>query len=177
MANEKQEQPLDPLEPLGPLERRREHFLRDFFENSELYTFGIITQKGYRDLEDQLSKHAKSVSDRFHRWLVYGLIAFSIIALSSTAALIGFGILLQKQAQVTHDIQLQRASTIRGNCEDQNERNYSTVAKLNKAVAVEIKRHPERKDQIRQSAEVSIGLINALAPHQDCVKVVREATQ
>lgn len=158
------------------IERRRESFLRDFFENSELYTFGIITQKGYKELEDRLTKHAQAVSDRFHRWLVIGLAAFSIIALSSAAGLVGFGILLNKQGNVTQDIQQQRAATIRGNCEDQNQRNYSTVVKLNKAVAFEIKKHPARAEQIRQSAEVSIGLINALAPHQDCVQVVREAT-
>lgn len=162
--------------PLSPLERRREHFLRDFFENPELYTFGIITQKGYKDLEDRLTKHADEVKARFHRWFVISLAAFAIIALSSAAGLVGFGVLLQNQGKVTHDIQLQRRANIRGNCEDQNQRNYVTIQRLNKALIFATKQHPERKEQIRQSSQVSIGLINALAPHQDCRQVVREAT-
>ena len=159
-----------------PLDKRRERFLRDFFDNPELYTFGIITQKGYKDLEDKLTGHANEVRDRFHRWFIITLAAFSIIALSSTAGLIGFGVLLTKQGDVTHDIQLQRKTTIRGTCEDQNQRNYVTIQRLNRASAFAIKQHPEHRDDIRQRTEVSIGLIDALAPHRDCLEVVREAT-
>lgn len=161
------------------LERRRESFLRDFFENSELYTFGIITQKGYKELEDRLSQHARSVSDRFHRWFIISLAAFAIIALSSAAGLVGFGILLKQQGEVTTTIQAQRRATIRGQCEDQNQRNFVTVSALNMAVdkAEKSAKTEQRKQRLRDNAQVSIGLINALAPHRDCEKVVEEATR
>jgi hypothetical protein len=108
-----------------PLDRRRERFLRDFFENSELYTFGIITQKGYKDLEDRLTAHAAEVQRRFHRWF---------------------------------------------------RRHDDTSRRLLRAMRVAIRRNPERREQIRQSSEVSLGLIDSLVPKQNCVQVVREAT-
>jgi hypothetical protein len=159
-----------------PLDRRRERFLRDFFENSELYTFGIITQKGYKDLEDRLTAHAAEVQRRFHRWFIITLSAFAIIALSSTVGLIGFGVVLGKQGKTTDEIQQQRRDFVRGSCTDQNRRHDDTSRRLLRAMRVAIRRNPERREQIRQSSEVSLGLIDSLVPKQNCVQVVREAT-
>jgi hypothetical protein len=178
MANDDTEI-LGPKRPSEPLDRRRELFLRDFFENPELYTFGIITQKGYRDLEDQLTKHANAVQARFHRWLVFGLIAFSIIALTSAAGLVGFGVLLKKQGNTTAEIQRQRHDTIERNCKDQNERHDRTARALNRAVVVAVRKAKTQKLKraIRENSEVSLGLIDLLAPKQDCEAIVREATR
>src|SRR4051794_16350564 len=148
-------------------ETRKDRWLRDFFENSELYTFGIITQKGYKDLEDRLTGHANEVRNRFHRWFVVGLIAYSIIAITTAVAIAGFGLLLVKEKNTSAEIQKQRRDFVRGTCRDQNKRNDQTSRKLNKAMKVAIKQHPERKVEIRQSSEVSLGLINALVPKQN----------
>lgn len=163
-------------EPIEERKDRKERFLKDFFENSELYTFGIITQTGYRELEDRLNTHARSVSDRFHRWFVISLVAFSIISLSSAAGLVGFGVLLKKQGNTTDEIQQQRRSFVQSACEDQNSRHDDTSKKLIHAMNVAIKRNPARREQIRQSSQVSLGLIDALVPKKNCVQVVQEAT-
>lgn len=162
-----------------PLDRRRERFLRDFFENSELYTFGIITQTGYNELKNKLQKVADTNEKRLHRWLIFGLIAFTIIGLSCTGALVGFGVLLGKQAQVGRSIQEQRRDAIRKNCEDQNRRHDRTLGRLAKAEKKAEKKAKTRKQKmkIRNGAEVSIGLIDTLAPHQNCKAVVRRATR
>lgn len=163
-------------EPIEERKDRKERFLKDFFENSELYTFGIITQTGYRELEDRLNTHARSVSDRFHRWFVISLAAFSIIALSSAVALVGFGVLLKQQGNTTDEIQQQRREFVQESCADQNHRHDDTAKKLIHAMNVAIKRNPERRAEIRQSSQVSLGLIDALVPKQNCAQVVREAT-
>lgn len=155
---------------------RKERFLRDFFENSELYTFGIITQTGYRELEERLSAHSAEVQRRFHRWFVVSLAAFAIMALSSSAGLVGFGVLLKSQRNTTEQIQQQRRDAIRGNCEDQNAKHDDTIRKLFQAMKDAIKRHPVRGKEIRQSSKASIGLIDALVPKKNCDQVVKGAT-
>lgn len=161
-----------------PLDRRRERFLRDFFENSELYTFGIITQTGYNELKRNIKDMAQKNEDRLHRWLVRGLIAFGIVGLSSTAAIIGMAIVVHNQKNVTNSIQAQRRNTILGNCQDQNRRHDRTLARLAKAEKdAEAKANTlQQRMKIRNGTEVSIGLIDSLAPHQNCERVVREAT-
>jgi hypothetical protein len=115
-----------------PLDRRRERFLRDFFENSELYTFGIITQKGYKDLEDRLTAHAAEVQRRFHRWFIITLSAFAIIALSSTVGLIGFGVVLGKQGKTTDERRVDMTANTRAGCE-RNKLDRSDVAAFQRA--------------------------------------------
>jgi hypothetical protein len=162
-----------------PLDRRRERFLRDFFENSELYTFGIITQTGYNELKNKIQKMAEKNEARLHRWLVLGLAAFVIVGLSSTAAIVGLTILLGKQKHVTTEIQAQRKDTIRKNCQDQNKRHDRTLARLDTAEK-NAEKHAKtlrRKMKIRNNTEISIGLIDALAPRQNCKAVVRRATR
>jgi hypothetical protein len=167
-----------------PLDRRRQHFLKDFFENSELYTFGIITQTGYKQLEERINAHAADVRRRFHRWFILSLVAGALMGLSTGAGLIGFSIILKKQgraAQVqkktTQEIQQQRRNSIFSNCTDQNERHDKTSARLIAAMNKAIEQHPEQRERIRQSSQVSLGLIDALVPKQDCAAVVRKATQ
>lgn len=166
-----------------PLDRRRQHFLKDFFENSELYTFGIITQTGYKQLEERINAHAADVRRRFHRWFILSLVAGALMGLSTGAGLIGFSVILKKQGRAaevqkktTQEIQQQRKDTIRTACEDQNRRHDDTSSKLTKAMRDAIHQHPEQQAQIRQSSQVSLGLINALVPKQDCDAVVRKAT-
>lgn len=170
---------MNEIENEEPLDRRRERFLRDFFENSELYTFGIITQTGYNELKNKLQKVADTNEKRLHRWLIFGLLGFTIIGLTCTGALGGFGMLLGRQAKVGQTIQQQRREAIGDNCRDQNHRHDRTLGRLAKAEknAEKKAKTRKRKMQIRNRAEVSIGLIDTLAPHQNCKAVVRRATQ
>jgi hypothetical protein len=159
------------------LDRRRENFLRDFIENSELYTFGIITQTGYRELQQQLERQAQEVQGRFHRWFIVGLIAYAIIALSSAVALAGFGIVLTDQNNTTTQIQQQRHDFTRSTCVDQNQRHDLTGKKLIAATRQAIHRTPGRKAEIQRSSQTSLTLIDALVPKRNCEEVARKATE
>lgn len=133
--------------------------LMDLLEDDKL-PFGVITQYGYRDLEQ-----------RFHRWFVIGLIAFTLIGLSTTAGLFGFAYVLNK-------VQDNRKEFIQASCESSNKRNKDTVTKLteisneaaNKATS------EAEKKRIEQSLPGTIALINALSPVQDCDAVVKVAS-
>jgi hypothetical protein len=158
-------------------ERRVENFLRDFFDQPEGYSFGIITQRGYRELENRLTEHTEAVAKRFHRWFIISLVAFSVIALTSAAGLVGFGVLLKQQGHTTHAIQKQRTETVLRTCEDQNRRNESTTQAVLRRYRVErAKANPARRARLRDSVQFTLGLINALAPEQNCSEAVKEAT-
>lgn len=152
---------------------------KKFFDDPDSFTFGIITQTGYRELENRLDAQARDIRERFHRWFLISLTAFAVVGLTSSIALVGFGLLLTKQGQFTSDIQQQRRDTINGQCLDQNNRHNDTVDRLIRAEKVAEKKAAtlSAKLKIRNSVEVSLGLIDSLAPLRDCNEVVREATQ
>lgn len=150
--------------------------MRKLFENPEDYSFGIVTQRGYKELEDKLNAHAEDIRKRFRRWLILGFVAFACVGLTSSVALVGFGYLLSKQGETTNEIQEQRKASIRASCEDQNTRHNSTTDGIRRAMRFAIKQHPGRAAQIKQNTQVSIGLIDLLAPYQDCVALVKRAT-
>lgn len=142
-------------------DRRNDEGLRQFLEgleNEEL-PFGIITQKGYHDLEK-----------RFHNWFLTGMVAFVILGLSCAGAAFGFGYVLDK-------IQKQRESFIHDNCDAQNQRNTDTINELTAATnnARNEATSKAEKDRIDHSLEASIAIINALVPVQDCDRLVQVA--
>lgn len=132
--------------------------LMDLLEDDKL-PFGVITQYGYRDLEE-----------RFHRWFIIGLIAFVLIGLSTTAGLFGF-------AYVLSEVQDNRKEFIHSSCEATNKRNKDTVAKLTElnAEAVDAATSGAERKRIEQSLPGTVALINALSPIQDCDQLVRVA--
>lgn len=107
-------------------ERRNDEALRELLDNIEdgEHPFGIITQAGYRELQEQI-----------HKWIVRGLIGFGIIGLACAISLVGFGILLTKQGNTTNNIQNQRYNAFLDSCEDTNTRHDNVVAKIDAAVA------------------------------------------
>lgn len=127
----------------------------DLLEQDQL-PFGVITQYGYRDLEQ-----------RFHRWFIIGLIAFVLIGLSTTAGLFGF-------AYVLSEVQDNRKEFIRTSCEATNKRNRDTITKLTELSnkSANEATSPAEKKRIKQSLPGTIALINALSPVQDCDQLV-----
>ena len=86
-----------------------------------------------------------------------------IIGATSTLALIGYGFALA-------EIQQQRLEV----CEDGNTRHDNTS---NKLIALAAEDEAQRKTEagkaeVRRRRDVTLGLIDALAPHRDCDKVV-----
>lgn len=149
-------------------ERRNDEGLRLFLEKLEgdEIPFGIVTQKGYHDLEKQY----QTIEDRFHRWFVTGLVIFALLGMSCAAGFFAFSYVLGK-------IQDQRESFIHDNCQAQNERNTNTIVKLTDATndARNVAESEAEKQRIDQSLEASIAIINALVPVQDCDMLVKVA--
>lgn len=156
---------------------KEEELYDKLLKDMEDHPFGVVTQEGYRELAKTIETHTRKVENRFRRWFIIGLVAFSCIALTSSAALVGFGVLLSKQSTLTRQIQTQRKDAIRKACDDQNTRHDGTAYALRLAEKDAKRRHPEQKKEIEKNSEVSLGLIDALAPHQDCDAIVKAATE
>lgn len=154
-------------------ERRTDSFLRDILDNLDQYAFGIITQHGYRELEAKLDRHAVDIETRFHRWFIRGLVAFGLMALGVVLGLVGYGLVLGNQGDLLDRFKETRKEFVLDSCKAQNKRHDTTVKRLVKAEKDEEIKHKSRRARmtIRNRAEVSIGLIDSLAPVQDCQKL------
>jgi hypothetical protein len=76
--------------------------------------------------------------------------------------------ILDQNSERAQDIQAQRRSLLRSNCESQNLRHDRTIAELARLVAAA----PDLK-AAKASQPGTIALIDALAPTQDCANYVR----
>lgn len=115
-------------------------------------------------VEESVEEKIKKVEARLSRWLTRGLIAFSIIAAGCVAGLVGYGLLLG-------DLQETRKEFVFTSCKAQNERHDKTIAEFEKASKEAVKRHPELADEIKESKEANLEIIEALTPEQDCKKL------
>lgn len=79
--------------------------------------------------------------------------------------------LKQQQAQ----IQNQRRESILNDCKDQNTRHDNTINFLNSLAKKIEKQHPDKKAAVESSLKQDYLLINALAPKQDCLALVKES--
>lgn len=155
---------------------------------------------GYEELEQKLNKQADAIEQRFHKRYRGMLMAFSVIGLTSALGLFGFGFLLARQSiqqdrletqqkqlarlsaanrDLVVDIQQQRKASIRAACQDTNRRNTKTSYRLNKAAEKAAQEAPDAalKARIRESVKTSLGLIDSLAPKQNCEAIVKKAVK
>lgn len=103
------------------------------------------------------------LKEELHHFFRRMFIVVAIIGITSTLGLVGYGFALR-------EIQQQRLEVCRNN----NSRHDNTYAKLIALSAVdEAERKTEAgKAEVRRRRDVTLGLIDALAPHIDCAKVV-----
>lgn len=133
-------------------------------------------KNGYEEVERKLEDHAALIEARFRRWFIVGLIAFAVIGLSSFVALIGYGLVLRSQADFTRDIQQQRREATFETCQDQNDKNDHTKQALLAGSSKDQLDAPDgaARLEIRRRVAVTIALIDALVPKQDCAKLVKQ---
>jgi hypothetical protein len=113
----------------------------------------------YEALANRLDAHIDRIEERLGHRLRGMLIAFALIGVTSTLALIGYGFAIR-------EVQNQRLEV----CETGNDRHDSTIAKLNEAALFdENSRKTEAgKAEVRRRRDVTIGLIDSIAPHVNC---------
>lgn len=141
--------------------------------NTEEYQIIDRRKNGYREVEAKLDSHAEEIERRFDRWFKWGLVAFSIIAITSGIAIVGYGFVLRSQADFTRDIQQQRREATVAACQETNDRNKHTVDALKAGSSVDKANAPDdaARAEIERRVQVTIALINALAPVQDCTEL------
>lgn len=140
---------------------------------------GPERRKGQQELVEHFDEHADSIEARFQRFVKKALIGFAVIGLTSALALIGYGFVLREQGKIVADIQTQRENSLRSLCEDQNKRHDDTSKKLTDAAAKdEAARKTEAgKAEVRRRRDVTLALIDALSPHQDCDELVKQSVK
>jgi len=130
-----------------------------------------LQQRENKKLEVWLEEHNAQVQAQFSRWLKRGLIAFGIIAVCVTVALIGFGLSLKNQNDLSNDIQQQRFDTLVQFCQDTNQRNNNVNKEIDKAI------HDlpeEQQPRANERADPFRLIINAAVPyHENCTEEAR----
>jgi hypothetical protein len=123
----------------GPLPDRRKH--------------------GYVELEEKLDTHAHRLEARFERWLKLGLIAFTIMAMTSVVSLVGFGIILKQQ----HNEIIER-------CVNQNHRHDNAISALIQGSNEDQLNNKDTvaREEIQRRRDVTIALLDNLAPKTNC---------
>lgn len=148
-------------------------------------------RKGYAQMEENLQTHAEEIEEQLRRFIRNAMIAFAIVGLCCAAGILGFGLVLREQGhqqdqikslavknhQITTEIQKQRATTVRENCEAVNKRHDTTIKLLIAAAKLEEKNSPteEAKQAVRQRRMNDTTFIDSILPTQDCEKLVRIA--
>jgi hypothetical protein len=124
----------------------------------------------YEDLEKKLDGHIDQIEEKFDRWFRRGLIIIALIGLCCAAALGGVYLVLGEVAETRRDF-------TRSQCEAQNKHNRDTSAQLT-ALALQDEKErktEEAKEEVRRRRDVTLALIDALAPEQDCDYLVKLA--
>jgi hypothetical protein len=100
-----------------------------------------------------------------HVWLI-------VVTALVVSALVAFNDQQQRSTELGLAIQQQRADAIRDGCQEQNGRHDRTIVKLEMLIAA-IK-DPARRRRAERNVGGTIALIDALAPKQDCGRLVRQ---
>lgn len=152
-------------------------------------------RKGHQELVEKFDTHASQVENklerRLERFIKKALVGFAVIGFFTAIALFGFGLVLREQgesnqkvaalakanADLVEDIQSQRATNIREDCESLNSRHDKTTAALIKGAKQDEDRRVSgvEKKEVRRRRDVTLGLIDALVPKENCNKKVRDA--
>lgn len=154
---------------------------------------GSEGRREYDDANAALGRHIEQNDSRLRRFFVGAMIAFAIIGVACTVSLIGFGIVLNDQQNTANqlkvlveqnkqfaiDIQEQRKNAIIETCTEQNARHDGSVDALRQGSDIDQKNAPNEKarKEIRRRRDVTIALLDALAPVQNCNALAKKAVQ
>lgn len=150
-------------------------------------------RREYDDANAALAAHIEENDARLRRFFKGAIIAMSIIGVAVTVSLFGFGIVLREQQQTADqlaalvkqnqqfakDIQKQRKDAIIESCTAQNVRHDGATKALIDGSDIDQENAPNAaaRKEIRRRRDVTIALLDALAPVEDCQKKAAEAVQ
>lgn len=150
-------------------------------------------RRDYDAVAEHVDAFINQTHDRFSRWFKVALGIIAFIALTTALAIFGFGLILHEQGkqadqiqatadankQLAVDIQKQRKEAITTDCVRTNKRHDGAVAALIAGSDEDQKNAPNEaaRKEIRRRRDVTIALLDALAPHQNCQELVNEAVK
>src|ERR1044072_7080553 len=123
--------------------------------DDETRLHGSERRKGYTEIKRTVDERMAYLERRFKHWLVLGLVAFGIIGLASTVALIGYGYVLRQASKDRLEA-----------CENRNDRHDNALNALIVGSNQDIENAPTEaaKNESRRRRDVTIGIINGVAP-------------
>lgn len=150
-------------------------------------------RREYDDPNRLLNEHIENNDERLRKVFKGGLIVLTIIGLAVTVSLIGFGFTLRAQQNTADqleklvksnqdfakEIQDQRRESILSSCRAQNARNSATKNALTAGSDEDIRNAPTvaAREEVERRRDVTLALIDALAPPEDCDEAVKRAVQ
>lgn len=138
--------------------------LEELLANIDKHPFGIITQRGYQELENVIQK-----------WIFRGLVAFAIIGVFCGLSLVGFGILLTNQSNTTQEIQNQRYKATLDSCKETNARHNNVIKRTDEAVAATPEAERKRAEEGAKPFKL---ILEAAVPFtQDCEAFARDRVE
>lgn len=122
----------------------------------------------YEELEKKLDSHIEVIEKKFDRWFRRGLAIVALIGLCCAGALVGVYIVL---GELTNT----REEFTRSQCEAQNKHNTDTSGQLTVLAQIDEKKRKTEagKTEVRRRRDVTLALIDALAPVRDCEYLVK----
>jgi hypothetical protein len=120
----------------------------------------------YAQFEKRLDDHVAAIEKRFARFYKQALGGFAVLGISCVIAFVLYGIALGR-------INSTRSNFVRDGCESQNARHDATYNKLFNAVYIQEQQHPEQSKTLEANFKFTVGLIDALAPKQNCEHLVK----
>lgn len=126
-------------------------------------------------LEERLHEFFDLVQERLRSFFAKCLMIFAVLGVSCAAGLLGFGIVLRKQSDLTDQIQAQRYDAVLSSCNETNSRNIDVNSKIDDAIA-----HlpAKRRDKAEKQSQAFRLIISASVPlTRDCYAYAKNRVQ
>lgn len=121
--------------------------------------FPTERRKGFKELAENIDTHAEALDRRLETFIKKATLGFAIVGVSSAVGLAGFGVVLHEfQQDNTND------------CLKQNARHDDTSNQLIALAKVDedARKTEAEKLEVRRRRDVTLALIDALAPKEKC---------
>jgi len=110
----------------------------------------------------EVTPHQEYLEERLRTFFAKCLAIFAVLGITTAVALLGFGIVLGKQKDLTHQIQVQRFESLLQGCIDTNQRNVAVNQQIDSAIA---KLPPKGRSQAKEKAKPFRLILEAAVPY------------
>lgn len=120
-------------------------------------------EKRNGDDRRDVSPHQEYLELRLARFFAKCLAIFAVLGVTNAVALLGFGIVLGKESDLTNRIQRQRYDALLQSCAETNQRNQDVNSRIDDAIA---KLPPKGQARAKEKAKPFRLIISAAVPYK-----------